>query len=330
MAETAGQREMRRMRQEIDSLRRQRDILKKSPGHCVGRDARKRFEVIDAMKDEHPVTEMADALEVSASGYADHQIKGECPRRQEDLRIGEDLKTAFEQSRRTCGSPRLRVALRQKGWRAGKNPIARLQRIPGLRPARKRHWRPRTTQSDPRLRVAENWLAKIPAPDRPGQIRAADIPYGETREGWLCLPAIMDLFSRKIVGWNTAADLATPLVTRAWDKAWKNRRPSPGLLHHSDRGSQYASGAFQALLGNHGAAASMSRKGNCCDNAAMESFRATLKTECFGTCVPKTKHEARLMIFDSIEAFHNRSRLHSCLGYKSPLEFESLTNYHLN
>lgn len=286
--------------------------------------------MIDAMKNDHPITELADALEVSASGFADHQLKGSRPRRQEDQRIARELQSAFQESRCTYGSPRLQACLRKNGRRVGKSRIARLQRQLGLHPRQKRRWRPRTTQCDPRLPVAENWLAKMPEPDRPDQIWVADITYIQTKEGWLYLAAIMDLCSRKIVGWNTASDLSTPLVTKAWDKAWKNRRPSPGLLHHSDRGSQYASGAFQALLGNHGAAASMSRKANCYDNAAMESFWATLKTECFGPLIPASKHQALLSIFDYIEAFYNRSRLHSSLGYQSPLEFESSIPYSLN
>jgi len=285
---------------------------------------------MDAMKKAHPITELADALEVSASGYADHQSKSERPRRQHDELIARELQSVFEQSRCTYGCPRLQASLRSKGRRVGKNRIARLQRQLGLHPKQKRRWRPCTTQCDPRLPAAENWLAKVPDPDRPDQIWVADITYIETKEGWLYLAGIMDLFSRKIVGWNTAADLSTPLVTRAWDKAWNLRRPCPGLLHHSDRGSQYASSAFQALLGNHGAAASMSRRANCYDNAAMESFWATLKTECFGSLIPLSRQQATLMIFDYIEAFYNRSRLHSSLGYKSPLDFESFSTYDLN
>lgn len=285
---------------------------------------------MEAMKNDHSITEMADALEVSSSGYADHQFKSQHPRRQQDELIARELQSAFEESRHTYGSPRLQASLRSKGRRVGKNRISRLQRQLGLHPKQKRRWRPCTTQSNPLLPVAENWLAKVPEPDRPDQTWVADITSIETKEGWLYLAGIMDLFSRKIVGWNTAADLSTPLVTRAWDKAWNLRRPSPGRLHHSDRGSPYASSAFRTLLGNHGAAASMSRKANCYDNAAMESFWATLKTECFGSSIPQSRRQATLLIFDYIETFYNRSRLHSSLGYKSPLEFESQKSYSLN
>ena len=155
--------------------------------------------------------------------------------------------------------------------------------------AEKRRFRPCTTQSDPSLPVAKNDLAKVPAPDRPNQIWVADITSIETQEGWLYLAGILDLYSRKVAGWNTSDSLATELVTRAWKQAWKKHRPDPGLLHHSDRGCQYASKEFRSLLAEHQAGASMSRKGNCYDNAAMESFWATLKTECFGSFIPETK-----------------------------------------
>ena len=231
---------------------------------------------MEAMKSEHPVMEMADALEVSASGYAEHLKKDERPRRREDQELGEKLTAIFKTNRKTYGAPRLQIALDQQGIRCGKQRIARLQRRFGLHPLQKRRFRPRTTQSDPSLPVAKNELAKVPAPDRPNQIWVADITYIETREGWLYLAGILDLYSRKVAGWNTSDSLTTELVTRAWKKAWKKHRPDPGLLHHSDRGCQYASKEFRSLLAEHQAGASMSRKGNCYDNAAMESFWATL------------------------------------------------------
>jgi transposase InsO family protein len=171
--------------------------------------------------------------------------------------------------------------------------------------------------------VAKNELAKVPAPDQPNQIWVADITYIETQEGRLYLAGILDLYSRKVAGWNTSDSLATELVTNAWKKAWKKHRPHPGLLRHSDRGCQYASKEFRSLLSAHQAGASMSRKGNCYDNAVMESFWATLKTECFGSRIPETREQAQLMIFEYIEGFYNRWRLHSALGYKSPLDYES-------
>jgi putative transposase len=197
----------------------------------------------------------------------------------------------------------------------------------GLRAKQKRRFRPATTDSSHKLPIAENWLAKVPAPDRPNQVWVADITYIETAEGWLYLAGILDACSRRCVGWHAGDSLCSKLVTRAWQKAWKNQRPGPGLLHHSDRGIQYASSDFQRLLHCCGAAASMSCKANCYDNAMMESFWATLKTECFASFIPRTKQQAKLMIFDYLETFYNRRRLHSSIGYHSPLEFETnLTN----
>lgn len=278
---------------------------------------------MEAMKNTYFITDLADALEVSASGYAEHLKKHERPRRQEDQKLGKTLTDIFKRNRKTYGAPRLRIALSQAGIRCGKNRIARLQREFGLHPVQKRRFRPQTTQTDPNLPIAENELAKVPTPDRPNQIWVSDITYIRTQEGWLYLAGILDLYSRKMVSWNTSESLATELVTRAWKKACEKHRPDPGLLHHSDRGCQYASKEFRNLLAEHQAGPSMSRKGNCYDNAAMESFWATLKTECFGQSIPETKEKAKLMIFDYIEGFYNRTRLHSGLGYKSPLQFES-------
>jgi putative transposase len=279
------------------------------------------------MKTTHCLTEMADALEVSKSGFHAHEGKEKRPRRQQDKELLGAIEPLFIASRRTYGSPRMVQALRKTGRRCGKNRIARLMRQNGLRPRQKRRFRPQTTQSDHQLPIAKNWLAQIPAPDRPKQIWVADITYIQTAEGWLYLSGILDACSRRCLGWQADDSLGADLVTRAWHKAWKNQCPDPGLLHHSDRGIQYASSDFRALLDSCGAAASMSRKANCYDNAMMESFWATLKTECFGSFIPQTKQQAKLMLFDYIETFYNRSRLHSALGYQSPLEFENKFTY---
>ena len=204
------------------------------------------------------------------------------------------------------------AALRQSGQRCGKNRVARLMRDHQLAPKQKRkRWRPITTDSSHRQPVAENWLAKAPAPDRPDQVWVADITYIDTNEGWLYLAGLLDACTRRLVGWQAGETLGAELVTRAWQKAVRDRRPAPGLLHHSDRGVQYASGAMAALLTESGAAASMSRQGNCYDNAMMESFWATLKAECFHGERPATRQAAKLQIFDYVESFDNRTRLHS-------------------
>jgi putative transposase len=279
--------------------------------------------VIEQMEKVHCLTEMADALEISKSGFFAHRRKEERPRAQQDKQLSETIEPIFVASRKTYGSPRIMHALRRSGWRCGKNRIARLMRSRGLRAKQKRRFQPKTTQSDHKLPVAPNWLAKVPKPDRTGQVWLADITYIQTQEGWLYLSGILDHCSRRCVGWHADDSLATSLVTKAWKKACQNQCPAPGLLHHSDRGIQYASDDFKTLLHSCGAAASMSRKANPYDNAIMESFFATLKTECFQNQIPKSRREAKLILFDYIETFYNRYRLHSALQYQSPLEFEN-------
>jgi len=166
------------------------------------------------------------------------------------------------------------------------------------------------------------WLAKIPQPDHPGQVWLADITYIQTKEGWLYFSGILDHCSRRCVAWQADDSLQSSLVATTWKRACNNQHLQPGLLHHSDRGVQYASTQYQSLLHSCGAAPSMSRKGNPYDNAIMESFLATLKTECFEKQIPKSRREAKLILFDYIETFYNQYRLHSSLGYQSPLEFE--------
>lgn len=278
---------------------------------------------MEQMKASHCLTEMADALEISKSGSVAHQRKEERPRAQQDEQLSQVIEAIFVASRKTYGSPRIMHALRRRGWHCGKNRIARLMRSRGLRARQKRRFRPKTTQSDHKLPVAPNWLAKIPKPDRPGRVWVADITYIPTEEGWLYLSGILDHCSRRCVGWQADESLASSLVTKAWKKACRNQQLQPGLLHHSDRGVQYASTPFRNLLHSCGAAASMSRKANPYDNAIMESFFGTLKTECFQNQIPKSRREAKLILFDYIETFYNRYRLHSSLGYKSPLEFEN-------
>jgi putative transposase len=213
-------------------------------------------------------------------------------------------------------------ALRRRGWRCGKNRIARLMPSRGLRARQKRRFRPKTTHSDHKLPLAPNWLARIPKPDRPGQVWLGDITYVQTQEGWLYLCGILDHCSRRCVGWHADDSLESSLSDKSLGKSQQEPTAQPGLLHHSDRGLQYASTPFQSLLHSCGAAASMSRKANPYDNAIMESFFATLKTECLQNQIPKSRREAKLILFDYIETFYNQYRLHSSLGYQSPLEFE--------
>jgi putative transposase len=274
------------------------------------------------LKTDYSLDELSQALEVSRSGFGAHVQKDQRPRRQRDQQLVSLLEPLFQQSRQTYGSPRLRAALQQGGQRCGKNRIHRLMREQGWRPRQKRRFRPRTTDSRHGLPVAPNRLKQIDEPKGPNRVWQSDITYLPTAEGWMFLAVTLDRFSRKVVGWQIKSTLETPLVTEALERAQKERCPLPGLLHHSDRGVQYVSASFRGLLQTYSMEASMSRKGNCYDNALAESFFATLKAECLGSHLPATGQEIRTMVFDYIETFYNPKRLHSALGFKSPVDFE--------
>ena len=276
-----------------------------------------------AMQTGEPLKLLCQTLGVSRTGYYAHRQKPQRPRRVQDQKLAAQITPLFQQSRRTYGSPRIQAALRRAGERCGKNRIARLMRQQGLRARQKRRFRPQTTQSQHALPVAENWLARVPAPTRPNQIWVGDITYLPTTEGWLYLAVILDACSRKVVAWQVEDHLESSLVTEALKQARQRRGHAPGLLHHSDRGVQYASSAQRTLLATYQITASMSRKGNCYDNALAESFFATLKTEAFTAETPQTKTQTKRELFEYIEAFYNTRRLHSALTYQSPLEFEN-------
>lgn len=278
---------------------------------------------MNTLKAQYQVEELAQTLEVSSSGFYAHQHKARGVRAQQDQMLVQQIKPLFEQSRRTYGSPRITVALRRAGHRCGKNRVARLMRQNHLKARQKRRFVPRTTQSDHDQPLAPNWLAQVPSPTRPDQVWLVDITYIATGQGWIYLAVVLDGCSRKVVGWAMDTSLETSLVTEALNRAQKERRPSPGLLHHSDRGVQYASSAYRALLANFKITPSMSRAANPYDNALAESFMATLKTECFDQ-TPASHAQARLQVFDYLETFYNPKRLHSALGFQSPVEFENL------
>lgn len=282
--------------------------------------------MIARLQQQQPSVDLSEAcltLEVSRSGYHAHLRKAQRTRRRQDVLLAREVQQAFEASRRTYGSPRLCQVLRRKGLHHGKNRIARLMREAGLRVRQKRRFVPRTTLADKDCVPAPNHLLKRPVPQRLNEVWLTDITYLPTGEGWLYLAAEMDLCSRRILGWSTLESLDTHLPIQALERALQTRHSSVrGLLHHSDRGCQYGSTKFRRSLKLRGITQSMSRTANCYDNAAMESFWATLKAECFGATVPATHAQATSMIFDYIEAFYNPVRLHSSLGYQSPLSFE--------
>jgi transposase InsO family protein len=277
---------------------------------------------MNILKAEYQVQELAQALEVSPSGFYAHQHKPEGRRAQQNQRLGAQIKAIFQDSRNTYGSPRIQASLRRQGQHHGKNRIARLMREHQLKARQKRRFVPCTTQTDRALPVVPNRLGRRPAPARPDQVWVADITYLPTDEGWIYLAVVLDACSRKVVGWAMALTLETPLVTEALARAQRERRPAPGLLHHSDRGIQYASSAYRALLASSKMIPSMSRLANPYDNALAESFMATFKTE-YCAQIPVTRALARLRTFDYIETFYNPRRLHSALGYQSPVEFEN-------
>jgi putative transposase len=272
----------------------------------------------------YSITEMCLTLGVSRSGLYDHSQKPQRQRRQQDEQLGEQIVLIFLESRQTYGSRRIQQMLRRQGLYCGKNRICRLMEAQALQPLQKRRFRPKTTQSSHAEPIAPNRLNQLAqAPSAPNQVWCADITYLPTlEEGWLYLAAEMDLCSKRIAGWKLDDSLAAPLVVEAFQRAVSSW--SAPALHHSDRGVQYAAQDFRQVLQIYHVIPSMSRKANCYDNAAMESFFATLKTECFQNRIPKNRAQAHAMLFDYIETFYNPKRLHSSLGYLSPLEFENL------
>ena len=284
--------------------------------------------MIGSLAGQFPIKALCRTLGVSRSGYYAAQKKAQRPRARENVRLGEKARELFEASGRTYGSPRLAVALRRAGQPCGRHRVARLMRRTGLRATQKRRFQPRTTDSRHLCPVAPNRLAeRAEPPARPGEVWQAGITYVATREGWLYVAGVLDACSRRVVGWAADAAMFTALVARAFERAIRGYQPTDRLLYRSDRGSQYASDACRELLRRHGVVPSMSRRGNCYGNARMESFWATLKTECFAGERPATRQAARLKIFAYIEGCYNRRRLHSSLGYQSPLAFERTSSY---
>lgn len=283
--------------------------------------------MIEQVAKDYPVQAACQALGVSRSGYYAHMSKPEKPRRKGDAELKPKIRKSFEKSRGTYGTPRIRIELGREGVRCGRRRIGRLMREDGLRARNKRQWRRKgTTVTDPALAVSPNWLGQVPRPGGVNQVWVTDITYLPTRQGWHYLAVVMDLYSRRVIGWATSKSLETPVVAKALERAIALRGTSPGLIHHSDRGCQYASRAYRQQLTQAGITSSMSRKGNCYDNAAMESFFATLKTEVFDANPVSTRREAELKVFDYVESFYNPRRLHSGLHGKSPMEFETLSN----
>jgi transposase InsO family protein len=280
------------------------------------------------MKAEHSIRTLCQYLEVSPSGYYDWQSRRTAPgpRALENQTLAQAIQAIHARSRQTYGSPRILVELRKQGHGCGRNRVARIMHETGLCGRQKGRYRVRTTDSNHDEPIAPNRLATAPKATAPNQIWVGDITYIETQEGWLYLAGILDLYSRKLVGWAMSEHIDTELVLKALAMACLHRQPPANLLFHSDRGVQYASGAYRQALRAGGLVASMSRKGNCYDNATMESFWSTLKLELVYRRTFVSRAEARSQIFDYIECFYNRQRAHSALDYHSPVDFETINN----
>ena len=276
------------------------------------------------MKGEHPIRWLCQLWDVAPSGYYRWRHQKLSPRQQEDTAIAKQIAAAHEASRGTYGVPRIVKDLQEAGTHTSKRRCARLMRAQGLRGRKKHSRRPRTTDSRHTKPVAPNLIAKRPAPTGPNQSWLTDITFIETAEGWLYLAAILDLWSRRIVGWACGSTLHASLVLAALHDALKRRRPPKGLLHHSDRGGQYVDDDYIKALEAAGIERSMSRAGNCFDNAAMESFWSSLKTDTgLDESIPASRSHAKLAVFDYIATFYNPTRRHSSLGYVSPVVFEN-------
>jgi transposase InsO family protein len=270
---------------------------------------------------EFRVVRMCRVLEVKRSGYYDWRKRGPSQREQADQFLLERIQRMHQRSHNSYGSPRVHRALRGEGVRCGRKRIARLMRQEGLVGVMRGKYRPQTTQRAVGAVVAPNRLNQEFTATAPNQKWVVDFTCLLTAAGWLYLAVILDLFSRKVVGWAMSMRMDLDLVQKAWQMAVQTRCPGPGLLHHSDQGSQYTAAAYQAGLQKVQAQASMSRVGNCYDNAVAESFFATLKSECQWS-QQASPAQVRSQVFAYIEGWYNRQRLHSTLGYLSPEAFE--------
>ena len=276
---------------------------------------------MDAHRGEFRIETMCEVLGVSRSGYYAWRRRPRSARDEINADLTKTIRRIHEESHRIYGSPRIYVTLKRRGIACGRHRVARLMRDEGIRSKTKRRFRSIATKRE-ETPAAPNRLERRFTAARPNRVWASDITIVKTAEGWLHLAIVLDLFSRKVVGWATSTAVTQTLALEALQRAFATRRPKPGLLHHSDRGGQYLSAAYQHLLDEHGARCSMSRPGNCLDNAAVESFFHTLKTELVYQQHYRTREQARLAIFEYIETFYNRTRLHSTLDYRSPEEYE--------
>ena len=276
---------------------------------------------MDQHRQEFSVSRMCRLLQVSRSGFYAWQCRPESRRAREERSLLARIEAIHRESREAYGTVKTWKELRAHGVSCGRHRIAWIRRQAGIEAKRKRRFRV-TTQSRHSFPIALNVLARRFAVNRPDRVWVGDITFIPTQAGWLYLAVLLDLYARRVVGWAMSHYIDSNLVTEALRMALARRRPHPGLIHHTDQGRQYAAGWYRQQLSEHGIESSMSRKGDCFDNACAESFISTLKNELVHHVQFKTREEARTAIFEYIEVFYNRQRLHQTLGYLSPAEFE--------
>jgi len=281
-----------------------------------------KFLFIKKYSQEFSIGKMAKTLRVSRQGYYDFLKRGLSKRDLENRRLVEQIKIAYDKGRKTYGSPRIHKELQKSGESCSRKRVARLMRIEKIQAKMRRKWKV-TTKSNPKAIPAPNHLNQNFVTEKENQVWVSDITYIETKEGWLYVAITLDLFSRKVVGLSMGESLKTSLVAKALTQAICRRGVNAGLTHHSDRGCQYTSKEFKELTAQYGIRISMSAKGRCYDNAVAESFFHTLKTEHTNHCNFKTRDEARSSIFEYVEVFYNKERLHSFLGYQAPETYET-------
>lgn len=284
-----------------------------------------KYRFMDRSGSGFEVAKMAEVLGVSRSGYYAHQRRPQSARALEDEKLGTLIRLAWDKSRKLYGAPRIVAELRSQGLRCGKNRVARLMRQEGIKSQTKKAFRV-TTKSGGILE-AEDLVRRHFHAEREGQVWVSDITYIKTWEGWLYLAAVLDLHNRAVVGWSLGPRLGDELVLTALNQALLRHPARKGLILHADRGGQYRGHGMGLLLTRHGIRLSLGRRGDCYDNAAMESFFSTLKSELVNRVELKTELEARRLIYDYIEVYYNRQRRHTTLNYQTPAEYASVENH---
>ena len=282
-----------------------------------------KYAFIETHRDEFAVDRMCRVLQVSRSGYYDWRSRRPSQRAKENATLTKALVHIHEQSRETYGGRKLWQELLAQGYRCGRHRVERLRKDCGLESRRRKRFK-RAYEAKKTAPPAPNLLEQRFVAAAPDLVWVGDITFVPTRNGWLYLAVLLDLFSRKVIGWSMDSSPSAELVMNALEMAVQRRHPEPGLIHHTDQGSQYTSTRYQERLLELGAQVSMSRKGNCYDNAVAESFFSTLKAELIHHRNYKNNEEARSEIFEFIEVFYNRQRLHQSLGYQTPIQYETM------